>query len=91
MNTWSPPTTKRMIIPDVARGLALLGIALANASMMWFASNIEDPALFLGGINNNSALDTITAAVTAVIAHNRGLPMFSTLLGFGVGLIVASL
>ncbi|WP_158408117.1 DUF418 domain-containing protein [Corynebacterium uterequi] len=36
-------------------------------------------------------LDTITAVLSAMFAHVRGLPMFATLLGFGIGLITMSL
>lgn len=79
-----------MITPDFARGIALLGIALANASVMWFAPYSLGPAFFYGG-TDGGPLDNLTVLVTAVTTHVRGLPMFSTLLGFGVGLIVLSL
>jgi uncharacterized membrane protein YeiB len=79
-----------MIVPDFARGIALLGIALANASVMWFAPYDFGPAFFYGG-TDGGALDNLTILITSITAHVRGLPMFSTLLGFGVGLITLSL
>ncbi|WP_246014325.1 DUF418 domain-containing protein [Corynebacterium endometrii] len=79
----------RMIVPDIARGLALLGIALANVPTAWAPASPELRASSLGGVVH--AADVPTVMVTAVTAHSRGLPMFSTLLGFGVGLLAMSL
>ncbi|MEY8577113.1 DUF418 domain-containing protein [Corynebacteriaceae bacterium 6-324] len=82
-------TTKaRMVVPDVARGMALLGIAIANIPTAWLTPGAPHTA-FLGSINNS--FDQILAVLTTMFAHNRGLPLFSTLLGFGVGLIAMSL
>ena len=36
-------------------------------------------------------MDAFFAVFSAMFVHVRGLPMFSTLLGFGFGLVVASL
>ncbi|MFH0412933.1 DUF418 domain-containing protein [Corynebacterium sp. L4756] len=85
-----PSTTvkARMVVPDVARGVALLGIAMANVPTAWLSLGAEDTS-FLGTINNG--LDKFLALVTTMFIHNRGLPLFSTLLGFGVGLIAMSL
>ncbi|MBG9356444.1 DUF418 domain-containing protein [Corynebacterium diphtheriae] len=73
----------RMMAPDVARGLALLGIAMANIPSAWMGVGI------FGQVN--STLDKIAVLFSAMFVHNRGLPMFSTLLGFGVGLITISM
>ena len=86
-----PPagTTKtRMVVPDVARGLALLGIAIANVPTAWLTPGAPHTAFF-GSINNT--FDQILTVLSAMFAHNRGLPLFSTMLGFGVGLIAMSL
>lgn len=77
-----------MVVPDVARGMALLGIAIANIPTAWLTSGAPHTA-FLGSINN--IFDQVLAVLTTMFAHNRGLPLFSTLLGFGVGLIAMSL
>ncbi|APT91768.1 hypothetical protein CPHO_01230 [Corynebacterium phocae] len=79
----------RLLVPDVARGLALLGIALANAPTVWFIDDKTERADFFGGAT--TTLDDATVIGTAVTTHMRGLPMFSTLLGFGIGLIALSL
>lgn len=80
-----------MLVPDAARGFALLGIAIANIATAWLVASPELPGAFFGGVIGDSIADKVTVLFTAVTAHNRGLPMFATLLGFGVGLIVRSL
>lgn len=83
--------TPRLILPDLARGLALLGIAAANATQAWMINDAPEPGGTIGGVRPDSALDQFFAVFSAMFVHVRGLPMFSTLLGFGVGLIAASL
>ncbi|AGF72653.1 hypothetical protein A605_08255 [Corynebacterium halotolerans YIM 70093 = DSM 44683] len=82
---------RRIIAPDLARGLALLGIALANIATAWTTAEGAERAVSLGGVYDGSALDRAAAVFSAMFVHVRGLPMFSTLLGFGVGLITMSL
>lgn len=79
-----------MIVPDVARGMALLGIAMANMTTAWIITT-DRPGSYFGGIIDGSAWDEAAIVFGAFFVHNRGLPMFSTLLGFGVGLIAMSL
>ncbi|MGV0393481.1 DUF418 domain-containing protein [Corynebacterium riegelii] len=86
-------TTPRLLVPDLARGLALMGIAMANAVQTWMINDIDaldQPGSTLGGVRPDSTLDQIAAILSAVFLHVRGLPMFSTLLGFGIGLVAAS-
>ncbi|WP_296202459.1 DUF418 domain-containing protein [uncultured Corynebacterium sp.] len=85
-----PTHRPRMVVPDIARGLALLGICIANMSTAWLAHG-TGPAGMFGGIAGDSTADKAAALFSAMFAHDRGLPMFSTLLGFGVGLITMSL
>lgn len=82
---------QRIIAPDLARGLALLGIALANIATAWTTAEGADRAVSLGGVYDGSVLDQVAVIFSAMFVHVRGLPMFSTLLGFGVGLITMSL
>ena len=77
-----------MVVPDVARGLALLGIAVANLPTAWLTPTAPHSE-FLGSVN--TVWDQILAVLTTLFAHNRGLPLFTTMLGFGVGLIAMSL
>lgn len=79
-----------MIVPDVARGMALLGIGMANMTTAWIITT-DRPGSYFGGIIDGSAWDKVAIVFGAFFVHNRGLPMFSTLLGFGVGLIAMSL
>ncbi len=81
----------RIIAPDLARGLALLGIAMANIGTAWTTAEGADAAANLGGVYEDSLLDQVAVVFGAMFVHVRGLPMFSTLLGFGVGLITMSL
>ena len=78
-----------MIVPDVARGMALLGIAMANMTTAWIITT-DRPGSYFGGIIDGSAWDKAAVVFGAFFVHNRGLPMFSTLLGVGVGLIALS-
>ena len=85
----------RLIVPDLARGTALLGIAMANAAQGWVINDwSEDQSRVgwsVGGVRPDSLIDQIGAVFAAMFIHVRGLPMFSTLLGFGFGLVAASL
>ena len=78
----------RMVVPDIARGAALLGIAVANIPTAWLVPGAPHSSYFG---STDTVLDQVLAMLSAMFAHNRGLPLFSTLLGFGVGLIAMSL
>lgn len=67
---------------------------MANAVQAWLVNaydQVEAPGSTLGGVRAGSTADHIAALFSAIFVHVRGLPMFSTLLGFGIGLIVASM
>lgn len=83
--------TTRILAPDLARGLALFSIAWANIATAWSVVNPNVLGWEHGGVINGSVLDQITVVLSAMFAHVRGLPMFTMLLGFGVGLIAVSL
>lgn len=84
-------SSHRILAPDIARGLALLGIALANVATAWLTPTIVYSSARLGGIMHDSIWERSYALFAAMFVHVRGLPMFSTLLGYGVGMIVLSL
>ncbi|MGD7001108.1 DUF418 domain-containing protein [Corynebacterium halotolerans] len=81
----------RIIAPDLARGLTLLGIALANVGTAWVGNDAADLAAGYGGVYDNSVLDKISVVLGTMFVHVRGLPMFATLVGLGVGMITMSL
>lgn len=84
--------TRRYIAPDVARGVALLGIALANVPTAWAVAQGAGYADHFGGVHGQgSRLENLAVMFHAMFVHVRGLPMFTTLLGFGVGLLTLSL
>lgn len=81
----------RILAPDVARGVALLGIALANVVTAWLVPDPDLPAGALGGMVAQSPPEQIAVILGAMFVHVRGLPMFTVLLGYGVGMIALSL
>lgn len=83
-------TRQRLVSPDLARGITLLGIAMANVVTAWVVNDAELASSY-GGVYDNSVLDKITVVLGTMFVHVRGLPMFATLLGLGVGMIVMSL
>lgn len=87
-----PPraSSVRLVVPDVARGLMLWGIAVANVATAWVLMGGGQFSM-TGRVVDGSLWDKITIMFTTSFMHARGFPMFSTLLGFGVGLIAASL
>ena len=78
---------QRLVVPDIARGLALLGIAVANAISYW----LTPLSTTVTGRHPGTVIDQAATIFAAMFVHVRGLPMFSTLLGFGFGLVAASL
>lgn len=82
---------RRVLSLDVARGLMLLFIAIANLATVW-APAIDAPlAENTGGVYDDRLADKAAVFVETLLAHNRGLPMFATVLGIGFGMITASL
>lgn len=82
----------RYIAPDVARGMALLGIALANVPTGWLADPEAVRSGYFGGTGEHaSALEIVLIVLQAMFVHVRGLSMFSVLLGMGIGMILCSL
>ena len=84
-------TQSRILAPDVARGFTMLGIAVANATTAWLYISPDTPGSTAGGVVDNSILDKIAIILGSIFTHVRGLPMFATLLGYGVGMIAMSL
>ncbi|WP_314859316.1 DUF418 domain-containing protein [uncultured Corynebacterium sp.] len=82
----------RILTPDLARGAALLGIAIANGITAWSLRVGDVPQGYhrtlSGIIVNNSLWDKLTIILADMFVHTRGLPMFATLLGYGVGMIL---
>lgn len=68
---------------------------MANTASAWiingWSQDHSRAGWSVGGVRPGSVLDQICAVFAAMFVHVRGLPMFSTLLGFGFGLVAASL
>lgn len=80
------PAQARNLSPDVSRGLVLLGIAIANVLTVWLALG-GGPGDLLGARPESTA-DNAVAVGSAMLVHQRGLPMFSALLAYGMGLLL---
>lgn len=90
--TLGVPGKRRFLAPDLARGIALAGIAMANMVTDWDPTESADHAVELGGYNGDGTLiERGLVFFETMFVHVRGLPMFATLLGVGVGMIYASL
>lgn len=74
---------ERALGPDLARGLMLLFIALANSHYFLRGSTV------LGGYpQDGSALDSVVIWMIATFVDGRAFPMFGLLFGYGVAQIV---
>lgn len=83
----TPTAPQRMVGPDLARGITLLGIALANSVTCW--AMVDSRPTSVGVVRPDNIFDSIAVVISTIGVHVRGLPMFATLLGYGVGLIYA--
>ncbi len=74
------PRTERALAPDLARGLALLGIALANAPL-----HLTGMALGPGFRPEEAGpADRAVDAVVGTFVDNRAFPVFTALFAFGL-------
>lgn len=81
---------RRMVVPDIARGVMLWGIAIANVATAWVVTG-GGQMTTTGRVVNGSWWDALAIMFTTSFVHSRGFPMFATLLGFGLGIIAMSL
>lgn len=81
--TASVPLARRAGGPDLARGLALLGIALANL-VGWLHGT---PWTVLLKQQDATALDRGVDVLLALLVDNRGFPLFAMLFGYGIGIL----
>ena len=79
----SLPLAQRAGGPDLARGIALLGIALAN-TVGWLHGS---PWTVLLKQADATALDRTVDVIVALTADNRGFPLFAMLFGYGIGIL----
>lgn len=79
----SVPLARRAGGPDLARGLALLGIALAN-TVGWLHGS--QWTVLLKQVDA-TAVDRAVDVLIALTADNRGFPLFALLFGYGIGVL----
>jgi hypothetical protein len=70
---------ERVLAPDLARGVMLLFIALANSHYF-----LQGPRYLVGFPLGGSALDAAVASAIATLVDGRAFPLFSVLFGYGV-------
>lgn len=74
------PRAQRSLAPDVARGLVLLGIAVANVPFFLYGRELG----ILFKPVTDAAADPWVNAVVATLADNRSYPLFALLFGYGL-------
>ncbi|GAA1721784.1 DUF418 domain-containing protein [Brachybacterium phenoliresistens] len=78
------PLGERAVGPDLARGAALLGIALAN-TVGWMYGGAWTA---LVKQRDAGALDRAVDAAMSLLVDNRGFPLFAMLFGYGIGVLL---
>ncbi|AXK44386.1 DUF418 domain-containing protein [Brachybacterium saurashtrense] len=79
----SLPLARRAAGPDLARGLSLLGIALAN--MVGWLHGREWTVLCKQ--QDGTGADRLVDVLLALLVDNRGFPLFALLFGYGIGIL----
>lgn len=79
------PLSQREWGPDIARGIALLGIAVAN---MYYYLHSSTPGPFMKPEGSTGASLGVDVA-TVLLFDNRGFTLFSLLFGYGIGMLYA--
>lgn len=74
------PRSRRAVAPDVARGLVLIGIALANVPFFLYGTEV---GLMFKPVTDDST-DQWTNALVATLFDNRSYPLFALLFGYGM-------
>ncbi|MDX2025888.1 DUF418 domain-containing protein [Microcella sp.] len=76
------PTARadRALAPDIARGLVLLGIAVANVPFFLYGREL---GILLKPVTDATA-DPWVNALVATLADNRSYPLFALLFGYGL-------
>lgn len=89
----APRATDRVPAPDVARGLMLWVIAVANITVwIWAAGPTDGPrdrTLGTGAGTAEWTADDVVNMAMSMLVDGRGFPLFSFLVGYGVGQIAA--
>lgn len=87
------PMTRRFPAPDVARGLMLWVIAVANIRVwIWAAGptgGLRDRPLGEGATTSAWTGDDVVNMAMSMLVDGRGFPLFSFLVGYGIGQITA--
>ena len=78
----TPAAPARSLAPDIARGLMLALIAIANVS--WYLWRSTESVGGTPHIPADGPLDTIAQAVMTVAVDHRAMPLFAFLFGYGM-------
>ena len=75
--------TERSLAPDIARGMMLLFIAIANVPAYLYGNFVDDYGNMLGV----SSFDTALHGLQNLVILERSRPMFAILYGFGMAMM----
>lgn len=75
------PTTTRAIAPDLARGLMLALIAVANVSWWLYGGEVSSVSAHRAGA---TGADAVFQAIAIVAVDARSYPLFAFLFGYGI-------
>lgn len=77
-----PVRAARSLAPDVARGLMLALIAVANVS--WYLWGTAESAGMTPHVPAAGPLDTVVQVVMTIAVDHRAMPLFAMLFGYGM-------
>lgn len=83
--TTSITKAERSLAPDIARGMMLLFIALANVPIYMFGRPGDD----YGHVADSSSLDSTLLGIEQLLIAERSRPMFAILYGFGIAMMAS--
>ncbi|WP_304502226.1 DUF418 domain-containing protein [Brachybacterium sp. FME24] len=77
-----PPAARRSLAPDIARGLMLALIAIANVS--WFLWGHESSVGMSPHVPPAGAADSVVQILMTIAVDHRAMPLFAFLFGYGM-------
>lgn len=78
----APVRAARSLAPDVARGLMLALIAVANVS--WYLWGTAESAGMTPHVPATGPLDTVVQVIMTIAVDHRAMPLFAMLFGYGM-------
>ncbi|CAL9470482.1 hypothetical protein SUDANB121_02840 [Nocardiopsis dassonvillei] len=77
----APPSGRRALAPDLARGVMLLSIALANVPWFLYGAQTSGVSAHRAGA---TGLDALWQTIAIIAVDGRSYPLFAFLFGYGI-------